>query len=280
MDTPTTARLRQIINAPEPELDLAEAALLIAKEEYSELDISAYIARLDGMGETLRARVPGDATAERKIHALNSLLFEELGYGGPTKDFYDPRNSFLNDVIDRKIGIPIALSVLYMEVGRRVGLPIEGVSFPGHFLVKLRVTDGALVMDPFSGGASLDEDDIQRRLQLAYGGQPPPDVPMERLLGAATKKDILVRMLRNLKAIYTHTGELLKALSIVDRILIITPEMTSEFRDRGLIYQDLECFRPALADIQCYLETEPQADDAAEMRDRIIELQRLTARMN
>src|SRR4029079_14604952 len=143
------------------ETGLAEGALLIAAEEYDNLDVGDYLRRVDAMGTTLRQRPREDISTSDALVALNRYVFEELGFSGNADDYYDPRNSYLNDVIDRKLGIPITLSVVYMEVGRRVGLPLEGVSFPGHFLVRVQVRGGVLVLDPFAGGLPQSEADLR-----------------------------------------------------------------------------------------------------------------------
>lgn len=265
-------RLIQLVNGPEEALDLAEAALVIAQDEYPHLDISTYLRRLDELAQTVSARLAPNAPPESIIATMNYLFFKEEGFSGNTADYYDPRNSFLNEVLDRKLGVPITLSILYMEVGRRLGLPLEGVSFPGHFLVKLPLKQGEVVLDPYAGGISLSEEDLHQRLAQTYG-EDHPEVPLDRLLTSAGKKEILVRMLRNLKAIYSHTEEFSKALSMVNRILLIMPDLAEERRDRGLIYDRLECGHAALEDLQRYLESRPDAGDAEDIRDRIIELQ-------
>ncbi|UCH53918.1 MAG: transglutaminase family protein, partial [Pseudomonadota bacterium] len=168
----TTERLQQLILSAGGEFDLAEAALLLAKDEYPALDVGAYLARLDRLGADLRARIPENSPLEQTILALNAFLFEEHGFLGNTDNYYDPRNSFLNEVLDRKLGIPITLSIIYMEIGRRVGLPVEGVSFPGHFLVKFGTDHGDLVIDPFAGGIPLSEEDLLDRLEETYGELP------------------------------------------------------------------------------------------------------------
>jgi regulator of sirC expression with transglutaminase-like and TPR domain len=138
-------------------IDLARACLMIAQDAYPGLEVESYLGQIDGMALRLRARLPAAGGVEEAVVALNDFLFDRLGYWGNADDYYDPRNSYLNEVIDRKTGIPITLSILYMELGRRIGLPLEGVSFPGHFLVRLRLRGGILVLDPFAGGAPQSE---------------------------------------------------------------------------------------------------------------------------
>lgn len=272
MKSSPAQRLKEIVGRPEEKLDLAEAALLIAQDEYPELDVSTYLHRLDELAETVRTRLLPDAGPESIIAAMNYLFFSEQGFSGNDADYYDPRNNFLNDVLDRRVGIPITLSIVYMEVGQRLGLPLEGISFPGHFLVKLPTESGDVVLDPYAGGVSLTEEDLNERLYHAYGHEK-PDMPLNRLLASAGKKEILARVLRNLKNSYVQTEDFSKALSVIDRLLLIAPNLPGEVRDRGLIYEQLECPHAALQDYRRYLELEPEAPDAEDIRTRAIDLQ-------
>ena len=273
-------RWERIAAAPDEKINLAEAALLIAAEEYRGLDVAAYLERLDDMGAALRRRLRQDISTTESILALNRYLFEELGFTGNAAEYYDPRNSFLNEVLDRKVGIPITLSVVYIEVGPRIGLPLHGVSFPGHFLVRCTVRDGAIVLDPYAKGVSLGLDDLVQRLKAWRDGLDPDPDMVKNVLAAARNKDILVRMLRNLKGIYLHQRALTKALAAVGRIIALAPRAAEEYRDRGAIYHDLECFRAALADFRSYLRLKPEADDAVEVKRKAAELQQLAARLN
>lgn len=272
-------RLREIVSGSEDDINLAEAALLVATHACPGLDVPRYLARIDELGATLGSRIPADATVSQRIAALNQYLFGDLGFAPNTEDYYDPRNSFLHDVLERRVGIPITLSILYIEVGHRVGLPLQGVSFPGHFLVKCALSDGMVVLDPYSGGVSLGLADLQKRLREVQGGEVSRAI-IAGLLGTAGKKDIILRMLRNLKAIYLREQEFDKALAIMDWIVAAAPEQALELRDRGMVYQELECSRAALADFEQYLRRTPAAEDAYEIRRRIIELQKVAARLN
>ena len=166
-------RWKEIVAGPEEDIGLAEAALVIAAHEYPGLDLNAYLARIAELAETLKGRLRRDIGPTDALVALNRYLFEELGFSGNTADYYDPRNSYLNEVLDRRLGIPITLSVLCIEIGRRIGLALHGVSFPGHFLVKCVVRDGVVVLDPYARGASLSLDDLQLRLKTLRGETPP-----------------------------------------------------------------------------------------------------------
>jgi regulator of sirC expression with transglutaminase-like and TPR domain len=273
------ARFRQIIERPDPEIDLGEAALLIAKVFYPDLDVQRYLGRIDELARGLRARVAEDAGASDLIVGLNRFLFEEQGFAPNLENYYDPRNSFLNEVLERRVGIPISLSVLYMEVGCRAGLPLQGVSFPGHFLVKCPVEAGMIILDPYCGGISLSLHDLQQRLREVRGGEVSRAI-VAGMLVAANKKEILARMLRNLKAIYLEQQDNARALSIIDWIVALRPGEAAEVRDRGLAYLRLECFRAALVDLERYLELAPAADDVNEIRGCVLDLRRSTARLN
>ena len=273
-------RWRTIAALPPEQISLAKAALLIAKDAYPDLDVTAYLARLDDMALTLRRRLRADISVNDKLKLFNHYLFEELGYAGNNADYYDPRNSYLNDVIERKLGIPISLSVLYIEVGRRLGLKLSGVSFPGHFLVKCTTRDGAIVLDPYAKGISLGIKDLQSKLAaLANGAEITPESVMP-MLASADHKEILARMLRNLKAIFVQQQEHTRALDAVERIILLAPDAPDEIRDRGLIYSELECFRAALADLECYLKARPHAADVREITRRVAELRLLSSRLN
>jgi regulator of sirC expression with transglutaminase-like and TPR domain len=272
-------RLRQIVSGPDEDISLAEAALLIAGHGYPDLNVAAYLNRIEELAYMLRLRIDEDDSIHDRISALNHFLFGELGFAANSDDYYDPRNSFLNEVLERRTGIPITLSVIYMELGRKVGLPLQGVSFPGHFLVKCAVPDGAVVLDPYSGGISLGLPDLQKRLREVQGGEVSRAIVAE-LLVSATNKEIIVRLLRNLKAIYLREHKLDKALPIMNWIIATMPEQTPELRDRGMIYQELECPRAALTDFETYLQLLPRSDDAEDIRGRIIELRKEVARLN
>jgi len=275
-----TERWQRIAASPDNRIDLAEGALVIAADEYRDLDVDAYLGRIDELAARLHRRLRTDIPPTETIIALNRYLFEELGFSGNTAEYYDPRNSFLNEVIDRKLGIPITLSVVYMEIGRRVGLALDGVSFPGHFLVKCAVRDGTIVLDPYAGGVSLSLEELQQRIGTLQNGVEPPADTVKSMIVAAGKKDILARMLRNLKGIYLQHNEMRKALSAADRIIAIAPDATDEYRDRGQIYLGLECFRAALADLRHYLALGPDTDDAAAVRRQVAELQQVAARLH
>ena len=262
------------------QFNLAEASFMLAQDIYPGIDIAAYLLQLDDIAAAIRKRIAGDAFAEQKVIALNYYLFNEMRFSGNVDDYYDPRNSYLNEVLERRIGIPISLSILYMEVGKRLGLNLKGVSFPGHFLVKLAVKRGQLVLDPFIGGEAQSEADLRRRLAQVLPSEEAEKAQLDRYLAPATPRQIIARVLRNLKNIYMQTGKLEQALAVMQRMLLVMPESAEELRDRGLVYHQLECFRPALSDLQNYLRRKPEASDVAEIHGRIVELKQAAARLN
>ena len=270
----------EVFSRDDSRIDLARACLMVAQDAYPDLDIERYLGEIERMGLRLRGRVPQGGGVEERVVALNDFLFGELGYRGNAEAYYDPRNSYLNEVIDRRTGIPITLSVLYMEIGRRAGLPLQGVSFPGHFLVRTRVRGGALVLDPFQNGAPQSMDELRERLRRVVPEGAAGDPPLEQFLEPATNRQIVARVLRNLKAIYRQQDRPGELLAVLNRILVVAPDATGELRDRGYAYQKLDCYRAALKDLSDYAEREPQAPDADEVRVRMMELQRLCARLN
>jgi len=276
---------RALMAQTDARIELARACLMIARDAYPALDVAQYLGEIERFAMRLRTQLAAGGGAEEKLIALNDFFFGELGFAGNVDAYYDPRNSYLNEVIDRRTGIPISLSILYIEVGRRIGLPLEGLSFPGHFLVRLRLRGGMLVLDAFAGGAPQSEDDLRERLarvvpQAATGGVPVEALPLEQFLEPATHRQIVARMLRNLKTIYRDADEPAQLLAVLNRILVVTPDASAELRDRGLVYQRLECWQAALADLAAYVEREPDAADREEMRLQVMTLRAQCARMN
>lgn len=248
------------------EIDLAYAAMLLAKQRYADLQVEPYLAKLDAMAAAVRSRLSLDADARRVIAELNRQLFEVEGFRANEREYYDPRNSYLNEVLDRKLGIPITLSLVFMEVGRRLALPLVGVGLPGHFLVKALTTQGEILLDPFSGGAELTEDDCQQRLDRVYGGL----LRLEkRMLEPVTKKQILVRVLNNLKTIYLNQGEFEAAFDVVHSILALEPSSMPDLRDRGLLYYRENRFDEALTDLRKYLLLATNAEDREQIKQTI-----------
>ncbi len=278
--TDVSARWARIAVAHPEAVSLAEGALLIAADEYQDLDVDECLSRIENMGVALKKRLRQDISTTDALIALNGYVFDELGFSGNADDYYDPRNSYLNDVIERRLGIPITLAVLYIEIGRRIGLPLHGVSFPSHFLVKCTLREGAIVIDAYARGASLGLEDLHERLKAMVRGVELDPAMVTTMLTAATPNDIFARILRNLRAIHLSKGERAKALASSSRILTLLPEAAEEYRERADLYLDLECFRAALEDFRRYLDLAPQAQDTGRVRLRIAELEPLAARLN
>ena len=282
----------ELLAREDERIDLARACLQVAEDAYPGLDVEGYLGEIERFAKRLRARLAPDAAVEDRVIALNAFLFADLGFNGNVTDYYDPRNSYLNEVIDRRRGIPITLAVLYMEIGRRIELPLDGVSFPGHFLVRLPMRGGALVLDPFSGGAPQSEDELRARLKRvisrdaagggkdAASGVAVADLPLAQFLEPASKRQIIARLLRNLKGVYRQKDKPERLLDVLNRMVIVAPDAAVERRDRGYLYHRLECWRPALQDLADYLEREPGAADLDEVRARVVELSQRCARLN
>ena len=257
---------REAIDCPEDQIDLGRAALAIATQEYPDLKIEDCLSQLDALGQAVELRIGEERNPYRVIAALNTVLFKEHGFQGNRAEYYDPKNSFLNDVITRKKGIPISLSVIYMEVARRVGLSLGGVGFPGHFLVKYHDAEIEILIDVFNEGEIRAREDLDQMLQQLYRGQVSYQPGFVTPL---SKRDILRRMLNNLKWIYLEKGDPLKTLSVLDQLVILDPGSASEIRDRGLLYITLECYAQALEDLESYLRLAPGADDAPRIKAQI-----------
>lgn len=262
-ESPARRRFAEVI--ARPVVPLAEAALAIAQEEYPEMAAGAYLRRFDDLAASVDARLPARRDAGSALRALRVVLFEEGGFRGNAEDYYDPRNSFLNEVLDRRLGIPITLGVLYIEVASRVGLAVHGVGFPGHFLVKYAAGQREIYVDPFRGGEFLTAADCAARYQASAPGR---SLDPGHLEAMSTRK-ILRRMLHNLQRIYAERRDHVRALWVVDRLLLLEPEDPAARRDRGLFEARLGGTAAALSDLEAYLAAEPRAPDANEVRGLI-----------
>lgn len=252
------------------QVPLLGSALLIAHDEYPDLDAEACNAQVEAHVASLRTELDRIDSNPLKMQAINHRLFNELGYAGNHSEYYDPRNSYMNEVLSRRLGNPISLALVQMEVARRLGVPLDGVSFPGHFLVRLPVDDGVLVMDPFNRGRPLNADELRQRARPHYGEDVPDDALMD-ILSPASPRAILVRMLRNLHALYAENADWARAVRCTDRILRLVPDNAEALRDRGLGYSELGHRAGARHDLGRYLHLNPEADDAEAVRSRIIE---------
>ncbi|HVQ29085.1 MAG TPA: transglutaminase-like domain-containing protein [Vicinamibacteria bacterium] len=276
-DTWSRQRFTALLGRPDEDIDLAEAALLIACEEYPSLEPDLYLARLDAMGEALAARLPESAEALEVASTLREYLFRQEGFHGNSDKYYDPRNSFLNEVLDRRTGIPISLSAVYIEVARRAGVPVFGVGLPGHFVVKLQGADREVLVDPFHGGAVLTPEDCQARLNRIFEGR----VKMEpRMLAAVTPRQILDRMLRNLKALYVKEADHPRTLGVLELLLRLDPEGLEDLRDRGLVYAALDCYAYAARDLEAYLAGAGRTPKTDELVSALEALRHRASRIN
>lgn len=262
------------------ELPLLGTALLIASDEYPDLDVGEYAARFDGWVDALRPGFERDADLPSRLTAINRYLFDEVGFAGNDHDYDDPRNSYLNQVLDRKLGIPISLALVQMEVTRRLGMPLDGVSFPGHFLVRLPVDDGILVLDPFNKGRPVSAEELRERASPHLGGQAPDDQQLLQILAPASHRAILMRMLRNLKGLYQQSGDWERVARSADRLLKLSPNGPDALRDRGLAYRELGYAKGARDDLARYLQLAPEADDVDSIRLALIELGSTPPRLN
>ncbi len=242
---------------------LDEAVLAIAEEEYPDLDVEEVLATLDRLGERVRRRAPARQRAASTLSALRQVLVEEEGFRGDERDYHDPRNSFLNEVLERKVGIPITLSVVWIEVARRAGLRLDGVGFPGHFLVKYVSAGGTeLFVDAFHAGELLSADECVARYRARTGGRELD----RRYLDAVAPRQILARTLHNLRRIYLDRKDDVRAFWVLDRILMLAPGQVDALRDRGLVTARLGGAGAATRDLESYLARAPTAEDADEVR--------------
>ncbi|MBW4622395.1 MAG: SirB1 family protein [Cyanosarcina radialis HA8281-LM2] len=258
------------IDRPEEQIDLARAALYIAQEEYPDFDPDEYINALDTMAGEVEELLPVERYPLRIIQSINKYLYQDLGFTGNKADYYDPRNSFLNQVIDRRTGIPITLSLVYLEIAKRLEIPMVGINLPGHFLIRPQFEDVGFFIDAFNGGEILFEEDCQELLMRIYQ-QPIPELPPEFIAPIGNRR-FLTRMLTNLKMIYLKDRYLSKALAAVERILLLFPGAMTELRDRGLLYYQLNRWPAASQDLERYLTEVPNAPDASMIRQLIEEM--------
>jgi regulator of sirC expression with transglutaminase-like and TPR domain len=266
----------EIVSRKDEEINLAEAALLIAAEEYPRLDVTLYLDKLDRIGDIARERARDAINSQDQISALNAVLFEELEFRGNRENYYDPRNSFLNEVIDRRTGIPITLTVIYIEVARRIGLFIEGVGLPSHFIARHSTASGDVFIDAFNSGRLMGEMGCAEMLAEMSGGK----IALQpEYLAAVTKKQILSRMLSNLLGIYSSSDNN-RALAIIERMMIINPDSPQHVRDYGLLLAVTGEASSAIDELERYLAIAPGAPDRKTVREQIKAIRQSRARLN
>ena len=255
---------------------LLEAAICVAHDDHPQLDAQVVLAEIDRLAGRLKARLPADAPALRRLQALNQYFFAELGFAGNVNNYYDRRNSHLHEVLASRRGIPITLALLYCELAGQLGLTARGVSFPGHFLVKLRLPQGEVVIDPVNG-RSLSRDELDERLgpyRARHGLDGDFEAPLGLFLQASPPRDVLARLLFNLKEIHRSAQDWPRLLAVQQRLVLLLPQASEQRRDRGLVWADLGRPAEAADDLAAYLAARPDAADAAVLRQRLADLRR------
>ena len=256
---------------------LLEAAISVGQDADPGLDPQSVLVQIDTLGRRLRRRIPGDAAPLQRLRFLNRYFFDELAFGGNVNDYYDPANSLIHQVLDTRRGIPITLAMLYIELAGHAGLEARGIGFPGHFLVKVRMPRGEVVIDPFTG-MSLSREELEERLapfRREQGLTGDFEVPLGLFLQTSPARDILARLLRNLKEVHRSAGRYADWLAVQQRLVILLPTNALERRDRGLVLAEVGRYDEATGDLRHYLEQFPNADDAAALRHRVAEIEGL-----
>ena len=279
MSEPMISNFESLVSRPDETLDIARIALALAADAYPDLDPGVYLAWLDATAEAIASAADRRMPLPDRLGMLDRQLFEVEGFRGNEDDYSNPRNSFLNDVIDRRTGIPITLSVVYLEVGWRLGLPLVPVSFPAHFLV---ASTGArrVFIDPFNRGARIAPDELVARLAPMAGGTKPAREILPRVTVPAARREVAMRILRNLLHTYSQRQEFERLLVVCNRMVALDPKDATALRERGHVLARLECFRTACHDYQHYLRLVPHAEDAAEIQARIDEMRPVATRLN
>jgi len=270
-EAPTALQYFASLVAEDESFALLEAAISVAQDEYTGLDPQGVLAQVDALADRLKRRIPADAVVLQKLRFLNRYFFQDLGFAGNVNDYYDPRNSYLHEVLAMRRGIPITLALIYIELATQVGLSARGVSFPGHFLVKLRAGKGEVVIDPMSG-QSLSRSELEDRLlpyRRSRGLTGEFEVPLGLFLQAAAPRDVIARLLRNLKEIHRTAEDGPRLLAVCERLVVLLPQAWDERRDRGLVRAELGQDEGAAQDLQAYLQHQPDANDAGTLRQRL-----------
>ena len=265
------------VDRPDPALDLARAALLVAAEADPRMDVDSQIHTLDSWAAELRARLEPGWNNLQKLARLRHFVFEELGFRGDHQDYFSPSNSLLHEVMERRLGVPLTIGIIFMELGWRIGIPFEGIGFPGHFLVRLTGEPRDLVLDPYNHARTMHEEDCRRLLDEVTGGRLEFD---GRLLASVSKRDIITRLLLNLKGAYLRAQQFEGALGAVERLLLIHPEDLDEVRDRGLLLFRLQRYGPALEALNAYLAERDAAPDRPSVERHVAALRSLIASLN
>jgi regulator of sirC expression with transglutaminase-like and TPR domain len=281
--TPSALEYFAALVAEDGSLAQLEAAVAIAQDEYPQLDVQIVLAEIDALALRLKARIPADAAPVQRLRWLNRFFYQELGFAGNVNDYYDRRNSYINDVLSQRRGIPLTLALIYIELAAQIGLAARGVSFPGHFLVKLRMPQGEVVIDPFNG-RSLSRDDLDERLapyRRRQGLVGEFDAPLGLFLQAAPPRDVLARMLRNLKEIHRSARDAPRWLAVQQRLVVLLPQSWEERRDRALAFVEIGRLDAAVGDLEAYLLHRPDAEDASALAAQLQRLRlQITGRLH
>lgn len=272
--TPIRERFLEMMRRPEADIELARTALLIAAELDPALDVDAEMARLEAWARELAGRIDPGWNSLQRLARLRTFMYEELGFKGDVRGYYSPSNSLLHSVMSRRLGIPLTLSIVFMEIGWRIGVPFEGVGFPGHFLVRLTGEPGDLLLDPYDHAGSVHEEDCRRMIELTTGGTVPFDPSMLR---RTNKRDMIARLLFNLKVACLKAGDDTGALSAVERLLLLHPNDPPELRDRGLLLYRLDRYADARTMLRAYLLARPDALDREFIERHLTALQMMLA---
>lgn len=277
-DAPTALEYFAALVADDATLPVLEAAVAVAQDEMPGLDVQGVLAQIDALADRLRRRIPADAAPLQRLRLLNRYFFTELGFAGNVNDYHDPRNSYLPAVLETRRGIPITLALLYIELATQAGLKAQGISFPGHFLVKLRLPRGEVVIDPFSG-QSLSREDLEERLQplrAEHGLFGDDEAPLGLFLQAAPPRDVVVRLLRNLREIHRAAEDLERLAAVLRRLVILLPEAWEQRRELALVLADLGRHGAAADELALYLQHRPGAGDAPSLRRQLAGWRRLS----
>ncbi|PND36286.1 transglutaminase [Paucibacter aquatile] len=274
LEAPTPIEYFAALVAEDAGLNLLEAAASLAQDEHPDLDVQAVLSEVDALGLRLRQRLPADASAQSKLRSLCRYFYEELGFAGNVNNYYERDNSFIHQVLATRRGIPISLAVVFLELATQLGLRAQGLAFPGHFLVRISMGNGELILDPFTG-QSLSRSRLDEMLQAFRGStglQGEVDLPVDLFLQPTPPRDILARMLRNLKEIHRAAQDWTRLLAVQQRLVILLPHSALERRDRGLVLESLGHWPAAAADLEAYLAQEPKALDGPVLQERLARL--------
>ena len=268
---PTALDFFSALVADDSSLSVLETAIAVAQDELPELDVQGVLAEVDTLADRLRRRVPVDAAPLQRLRLLNQYFFQELGFAGNVNNYQDPRNSFLHAVLETRRGIPLTLAMVYIEVATQIGLRACGVSFPGHFLVKLQMPRGEVVIDPFSG-RSLTREDLEERL-LPYrrqrGALPDDEVPLGLYLQPAQPREMIARLLRNLKEIHRMGQDTQRLAAVLQRLVILLPDEAHERRELALVLAQLGRHEQAAQELATYLRNSPDSPDCEALSDEL-----------